>query len=116
MIKNEWMNSPYRELATLEKEQPVDNVYRYILRKLDLCPVCSRKIPISICRSGYYEPNPDYKLCHPLKRISVKGIWWWKKYCPVDGIHQHITCNKCYVDWIVMTDDQETFETKEAYL
>lgn len=91
-------------------------LYQYVLRDNCCCPICKNGVNLYVDRlSG---PIGRTDLCHPLKRIIVKGMWWWRKYCPVEGVHYHTVCNTCKVSWIVMSDDQSEAnpEIKEAYL
>ena len=42
----------------------------------------------------------DERVCTPFKRQYVKGMWWWKVSCPIDGIHTHRKCNRCKANFI----------------
>lgn len=112
------MNDPYRKHISLTEEKVHKNIYKYILRTNYNCPICKFEIPVKHYIYGILVENDKYKLCHPLKRITVKGFWWWKKYCPVDGVHHHLSCNECKVSWITMQADQSEANpnVKDLYL
>ena len=113
------MTNPYRECVVSDKPKISRNIYRYILRTDNICPICKKQVHSTIMYDFVrYKDNPGYILCHPLKRIVVKGFWWWRKYCPVEGVHHHLTCPKCKVSWITMQPDQSEAnpDIKDAYL
>lgn len=95
--------------------------YKYVLRNNYYCPICKSEVRarISSTFDSYRQvDNPRYVLCHPLKRIVVKGFWWWRKYCPVEGVHHHLACYDCKVSWITMQPDQSEAnpDIKDVYL
>jgi len=73
------------------------NVYKYVQRDSFLCPVCNTPI----VKNNYDTRYDEVKHCYPFSRLLIKGIFWWKKYCPIDGIHFHMRCKKCNVSWIM---------------
>lgn len=97
---------PYRDTV----HKPTDNydrnrLYRYILRQNYFCPLCECDTNNNHHWDSYcnkYITLGIFTDCHPLRRIVVHGIWWWRKYCPVDNIHRHVTCRDCRIEWIVM--------------
>lgn len=111
---------------------PIDGIHHHVLctncdvswvvmiglHKNSSCPVCEKSVDSKIWKSqvGWVPTGAD-KLCHPLKRI-VKGMWWWKKHCAVEGVHRHYRCNECKVSWIAMAPDQSEAnpDIKDAYL
>lgn len=97
----------YRELAITTPEPIKRNIFKYVVHNSLRCPVCDTNIDD---KYWGYKPQPMYygkrKFCHPLKRIIVRGFWWWRKYCPVDGIHHHCYCNSCKIKWVCMFKDQ----------
>lgn len=111
---------PYRE-ENLIQEKPVHkNVYRYTLHSNHECPVCRHSTDQILRYNGNY-PDTQYGervYCHPLKRLRVRGYWWWAKYCPVNGLHMHCYCRNCSIQWIYMCENQTGAnpEIKEAYL
>ena len=118
--------NPYREYTLTKETKTPSDVYRYVLRENNYCPICEEEVTSTLrvhsvdpmYRRVYYENNPRYKLCHPLKRIVVKGFWWWRKHCPVEGIHHHVSCKKCKISWLIMAENQSEAnpDIKETYL
>lgn len=90
------MSDPYRTQALVKYEDVPKNVFKYYVmndRRDDRpdCPVCNRVI---------YKDSPwgrwsEGVACYPTKRVVVKGFWWWRKRCPLPGVHIHFKCKTC---------------------
>lgn len=91
------------------------NIYRYVTRENDKCPVCLVKVDRLVLVAGQgLLPNSDYKYCHPLKRVMVSGMLWWSKACPVNGCHFHMNCGKCDVQWLFLVEGDNNFNVEET--
>lgn len=104
------VESIYRTAALVKVSPAPKNVYKYLVLDDKICPLCERNVTEYI---GSWNSYNQYKrgfyiVCHPLKRIVVKGKWFWKKYCPVERIHDHVTCDRCKISWIQFS--QKNFE------
>lgn len=100
------VESIYRTAAIVKVDAAPKNVYKYFVLNSNICPVCNINIrEYSDKRNLSNQSRRGItKYCHPLKRIVVKGRWFWKKYCPVERIHDHVTCEICNVSWIYFSD------------
>lgn len=74
------------------------------------CPVCSTEI----LKFDKWSGKPTYKYCHPLKRIKISGFWWWKKYCLDEGVHNHVLCTTCKIQWLEAIEGDLNYEIKES--
>lgn len=105
------VESIYRTAALVKIEEAPKNVYKYLVLNTNVCAVCNKNIReySSLYRNndGFYRRGYE-RHCHPLKRIVVKGRWFWKKYCPVERIHSHVKCELCNISWIYFSE--ENFE------
>lgn len=91
----------YIEKAFVEVDLSVNKkAFKYLVHESLDCPVCNKRTTEVSWWEKSRRPNGSSKLCHPLKRIPVCGMLWWKKFCPIDKVHYHTSCNKCKVDWI----------------
>lgn len=108
---------PYRDQVLVPLEKPPTNVYRYIVRDSNKCPVCIRTVPDTVWKMGEGSvPNRHYVFCHPLRRLIVSGFWWWKKRCPVDDTHYHLHCVDCNLYWIYPVEGDKKFKLEERFL
>lgn len=109
---------PYREIAHKPAKVESNLFYRFILRDNYICPLCKNYMEENYkwdTTSDKYLSYGKFVNCHPLRRIVVRGFWWWKKLCPVDNIHRHITCRLCLIEWIVMLNENNDSLVKEIY-
>lgn len=97
----------YRTAQLIKSDSLPKNVYRYITRDSQMCPICECKISEFKSYYEHNEDNPNWKRCQPFKRIRVKGFLWWKKLCPLSGIHAHLYCRECRATWIYPISDIE---------
>src|SRR3990167_10493856 len=108
--------NPYREITLLKPKHEHKNVFRYVIHNYFECPVCDKNVDGRAF--AVQDPFGIKERCHPLKRISVRGALWLRKYCPVGGIHYHCYCYYCNVKWIAMASDQKGAEPEinETYI
>ena len=99
--------TPYREhIIKYDDVKSNKQVYQYILVNSYECPICN----VDICKeyihfNSNWDRRGSWASCHPLRRFLIKGKWWWKKYCPVGGVHLHIRCWVCNIPWIYQIKD-----------
>lgn len=39
-------------------------------------------------------------ICSPFFRVVVGGWFFWRRFCPLDGLHRHFHCRECHANWI----------------
>jgi hypothetical protein len=93
----------YRTQAIVEYEKPPVNVFAYYIAKNDgyamCCPICGKRY------TYWYGDTNGGQDCYPTKRVIVKGFWFWRKRCPLSGIHKHFKCRECDAIGISMGKD-----------
>lgn len=82
--------------------KPPKNVYRYIEHNSFECPFCRRKITETNWGALLTSDRGKYRACSPQNRVVVKGFWFWRSYCPINGLHCHAKCFECKLEWIQM--------------
>jgi len=100
------MAVPYRTQAIVEYEKPLANIFTYYVVKKDgysasYCPVCGKRF------TNWVGDTSEGKACYPTKRVIVKGFWFWRKRCPLSGVHRHFKCRECDAISIKCTDTDE---------
>lgn len=96
------MTAPYRDYISMPMEKaPNKDNYSYVLRDNYACPICRNIID----KNNYTTLYNSVQHCYPFRRLLIRGSFWWRKYCPIDGIHYHVKCKKCNIKWIVMSDE-----------
>jgi len=66
------------------------------------CPVCNHLNEPSLFISDW--KNKGVIVCRPNKRVTIKGILFWKKKCPVAKFHTHYKCAACEYHTIVFDE------------
>lgn len=106
---------PYRTKAVICEDYvpPQKDVFKYMELPHDkeCCTCCGSKFryvlePITDSYTNYVVRV----YCHPFKRIPVLGILWWKKLCPLKGVHAHITCQRCSAHFVTNYHNGEAKE------
>lgn len=98
--------SIYRTAAIIAEPPVNKNTYKFLLHEENRCPIC-RKADDYYVYVTYNEKNYTVtsEECHPLKRLVIGRSWWfWKKYCPVEKIHDHFKCSACKISWIKFSE------------
>lgn len=81
----------YRVPALVASDVKPKHVFAYYVMKdyrQPTCPVCGNV-------KWIYADYDRGVICHPTRRVVVSGFWFWRRYCPVVGIHRHFKCDKC---------------------
>lgn len=47
-------------------------------------------------------------VCSPAKRL-YKGWWPFRRYCTINGWHDHFQCFACHTEWVVMDHTKTPF-------
>ncbi len=103
---------PYRSANIVAPIQESKSTYRYVVHNSRSCPICELDCESTVPHRNSFQinwvskPRGSVKHCHPLKRVVVRGQWFWKKYCPVEKIHFHCHCNECKISWIEFSANQ----------
>ena len=91
------MVDPYRTMIVRN-----DNVHRnefvYYLSKARTCPICN----------SHWKDMFDNFMgtkCYPEKRVVIRGFWFWRRYCPLPGVHEHFRCRICNAENVYMIND-----------
>jgi hypothetical protein len=84
----------YRGKMAVKKDGESSYSYYECVNKHERCPTCE-------AHAGYdVNRNTRVKRCYPEKRITVSGWLWWRKACPLGGVHDHYRCQKCNTIWV----------------
>lgn len=100
--------TPYREYVLPLNPEKSMNVYKYVVVDTWICSICSKDVAeqLAYLGAGQWSYRGKRRSCHPFKRLVVSGSLWWKKKCPIAGIHYHVRCNVCDYPWIRQINDQ----------
>lgn len=92
--------SAYRQAALVPIEPPERIVFRYVQSELGFnefslirCPLCGQALDPT--GPGWRAPFLRWRLCSPFGRAVIGGMLWWKKRCPLPGVHRHARCHRC---------------------
>jgi len=88
------MSNPYRSyLAPLETPTKASrNIFRYIVVDTIECFQC------------HWTSRVDKRFCSVMQPLLICGFWFWKKYCPIEIAHTHMSCRQCAAQWIKYMD------------
>jgi hypothetical protein len=92
--------SNYREQYIVKQENVNKNIFKYYVGKVTTyggndnsfyCPICQH-----LSKKKYsWEDNKNIIKCFPHKRVVISGFLFWKKRCPIEGLHTHYICETC---------------------
>ena len=91
----------YRKGMAVRKPEESSYSYYECVRAHDKCPTCEAPA----------KPNgwtgAIKKRCYPEKRIRLGGWLWWRRECPLGGVHDHYKCERCNTVWVCFHTGQE---------
>lgn len=94
--------SNYREQYIVKPENVNKNIFKYYVGTPDVLGLNGKNFYCIICnaynnKSGFINnyANPDIIKCFPHKRVIISGFLFWKKRCPIEGLHTHYICSDC---------------------
>lgn len=86
----------YRGKIAVRREGESSFSYYECVDDHDRCPTCNYRI---------HSYGSD--TCYPEKRLVVSGALWWKKGCPLGGVHVHRSCRNCNTVWVCFHVDRQ---------